>query len=76
MLETQKSVEIEYDKQTNKPKQIISNMAPQVLQKLIDSGLVYPKPEAGLPDHLCRTCALIVHVYGEYSLTRIGKARR
>jgi len=38
MTETQKAVEIEYDKETNKPKQIISDMAPKVLQKLIDGG--------------------------------------
>lgn len=38
MLETQKAVEIEYDRETNKPKQIISDMAPKVLQKLIDGG--------------------------------------
>jgi hypothetical protein len=38
MLETQKSVEVEYDHVTNQPKQIISDMAPKVLQKLIDGG--------------------------------------
>ena len=37
-LETQKSVEIEYDKETNRPKQIISDMAPKLLKKLIDGG--------------------------------------
>lgn len=37
-LETQKSVEIEYDKETNRPKQIISDMAPKLLKKLLDGG--------------------------------------
>ncbi len=37
-LETQKSVEIEYDRETNRPKQIISDMAPKLLQKLLDGG--------------------------------------
>jgi hypothetical protein len=37
-LETQKSVEIEYDRETNRPKQIISDMAPKLLKKLLDGG--------------------------------------
>ena len=37
-LETQKSVEIEYDRETNRPKQIISDMAPKVLKGLMDGG--------------------------------------
>ncbi|MEK7545997.1 MAG: DUF4012 domain-containing protein [Patescibacteria group bacterium] len=37
-LETQKSVEIEYDRETNRPKQIISDMAPKLLKRLLDSG--------------------------------------
>lgn len=37
-LETQKSVELEYDRETNRPKQIISDMAPKLLQKLVDGG--------------------------------------
>ncbi len=36
--ETQKAVEIEYDHETNRPKQIISDMAPKLLQKLVDGG--------------------------------------
>ncbi len=36
--ETQKSVEIEYDRGTNNPKQIISDMAPKVLKALLDGG--------------------------------------
>jgi len=38
MTETQKSVEIEYDRETNRPKQIISDMAPKLLKKLLDGG--------------------------------------
>ncbi|WKZ28866.1 MAG: DUF4012 domain-containing protein [Patescibacteria group bacterium] len=38
MLETQKAVEIEYDRETNRPKQIISDMAPKLLKKLVDGG--------------------------------------
>ncbi|MFA5854261.1 MAG: DUF4012 domain-containing protein [Patescibacteria group bacterium] len=38
LLETQKSVEIEYDRETNRPKQIISDMAPKLLKKLVDGG--------------------------------------
>lgn len=37
-LETQKAVEIEYDRETNRPKQIISDMAPKLLKKLVDGG--------------------------------------
>src|SRR5688572_11922550 len=37
-LETQKAVEIEYDRETNRPKQIISDMAPKLLKKLLDGG--------------------------------------
>ncbi len=37
-LETQKAVELDYDRETNKPKQIISDMAPKVLQKLLAGG--------------------------------------
>lgn len=37
-LETQKSVEIEYDRVTNRPKQIISDMAPKLLKRLLDDG--------------------------------------
>ncbi len=36
--ETQKAVQFEYDKTTNKPKQIISDMAPKLLKKLLDGG--------------------------------------
>lgn len=36
--ETQKAVEVEYDRETNKPKQIISDMAPKLLEKLVDGG--------------------------------------
>ncbi len=38
--ETQKVVEMEYDRETNRPKQIISDMAPKLLKKLIDGGSV------------------------------------
>ncbi len=38
MDETQKTVEITYDHETNQPKQIISDMAPKVLQKLVENG--------------------------------------
>lgn len=38
MLETQKVVEIEYDRETNRPKQIITDMAPKLLKKLVDGG--------------------------------------
>ncbi len=38
MMETQKAVEIEYDRVTNRPKQIISDMAPKLLKKLVDGG--------------------------------------
>lgn len=37
-LETQKSVELEYDRETNRPKQIISDMAPKLLKRLLDGG--------------------------------------
>jgi hypothetical protein len=39
VLETEKAVELEYDKTTNKPKQIIADLAPKVLSKLIDGGM-------------------------------------
>jgi hypothetical protein len=38
LLETQKAVEIEYDRETNRPKQIISDMAPKLLKKLVNGG--------------------------------------
>ncbi len=38
LLETQKVVEIEYDRETNRPKQIITDMAPKLLKKLVDGG--------------------------------------
>lgn len=36
--ETQKAVELEYDKTTNKPKQFIADLAPKVLAKLFEGG--------------------------------------
>lgn len=35
-IETQKAVELEYDRELNRPKQIISDMAPLVLQRLVN----------------------------------------
>ncbi len=37
-LETQKAVELEYDKEENKPKQIISDLAAKVLERLVAEG--------------------------------------
>jgi hypothetical protein len=37
-IETQKSVELEYDKEENKPKQFIADMAPKVLARLMEGG--------------------------------------
>jgi len=37
-IETQKAVEIEYDKEANRPKQFISDMAPKVLERLLGAG--------------------------------------
>ncbi|HCC23353.1 TPA: hypothetical protein DF272_04245 [Candidatus Falkowbacteria bacterium] len=36
IIETQKSVEIEYDKKENKPKQFIADLAPKLLEQLFD----------------------------------------
>ncbi|PIR94324.1 hypothetical protein COT97_01755 [Candidatus Falkowbacteria bacterium CG10_big_fil_rev_8_21_14_0_10_39_11] len=37
IVETQKSVELEYDKETNKPKQFIADLAPQLLEQLFNN---------------------------------------
>jgi hypothetical protein len=39
VLETEKAVELEYDKTTNKPKQIIADLAPKVLAQLFEGGM-------------------------------------
>ncbi|MFH2062796.1 MAG: DUF4012 domain-containing protein [bacterium] len=38
MAETQREVEIDYDRETNRPKQIISDLAPIVLERVMGSG--------------------------------------
>ncbi len=53
--ETQMSVEYEYDKETNRPKQIISDMAPKLLQKLVDAGAEdMPKLASAFGDALAK----------------------